>query len=273
MRARRSRAAKIRRSAGLVLVACLWCGIEADAQTIRGTVLDSESGEPVVLAYVGLLEPGRELVVAGLARRDGTFSLRAPAEGSYFLYVERAGYRGVLDGLFELGEGGVIELSVGMRPEPVSVEGVAVDVEGAAGVEGRRRTAWTDAFDERRARGLGHFLVREEIERRAVEDLTDAMRGIPQLVVVPRDVSFTRPTAVRNPEILVRMGLDRCSPSLYVDGHLMVLGGTRPGLAVRPDDYVDVSMAEGIEVYTSPAEIPIEFETGTGCGVVLIWTR
>lgn len=251
------------------LASVLWAGggLEAGAQTIRGRVLDAASGEPVVLAYVGLLEPGRELVVAALADRDGTFSLRAPASGSYFLYVDRAGYRGVLDGLFELGDGGVMDLAVGMRPEPVPVAGVAVDVEG------RRRTAWTAGFDERRARGLGHFLLRSELEHRAVESLTDAMRGIPQLIVVTPAPSFSRPTGVRNPEVLVRMGLDRCSPSLYVDGHLMVSGGRRPGLAVRPDDYVDPSTAEAIEVYTSPAEIPVEFETGTGCGVMLIWTR
>lgn len=258
----------VRRIGALVWAACLLGVTDTEAQVVRGQVLDSQSGDPVVLAYVGLLEPGRELVVAALANRDGTFSLRAPVPGSYFLYVDRTGYRGALDGLFELGEDGVVEVTVGLRPSPVPVEGVVVGVE-----QGRRRTAWTAGFDERRERGLGHFIVREDIERRAAEHLTDAMRGIPQLVVTTPGPSFTRPTGVRHPEVFVRTGTDLCTPSLYVDGHLMVPGGTRPGMAARPDDYVDRAAVEAIEVYTSPAETPVEFETATGCGVMLIWTR
>lgn len=252
----------------LVLAVTLPGAVGADAQVVRGRVVDSESGEPVVLAYVGLLAPGRELVVAGLADRDGVFSLRAPGEGEYFLYVERTGYRSVFDGLFELGDGGVIELAVGLTPAPVPIEPMVVDVTG------RRASFWTAGFDERRERGLGHFIVREQIERRAVENLADAMREIPRLVVTTPAPRFTRPTGVRHPELLMHStGLDPCSPSLFVDGHLVVIGGRRPGLAVRPDDFVDPTSAEAIEVYTSPAEIPVEFETGTGCGVVAIWTR
>lgn len=252
----------------LAFMAALPGAVGADAQVIRGRVVDSESGEPVVLAYVGLLEPGRELVVAGLANRDGTFSLRAPGEGEYFLYVRRNGYRSVFDGLFELGDDGVLDLAVGLRPEPVPIEAVAVDVPG------RRTTSWTTGFDQRRERGLGHFIVREQIERRAVENLTDAMREIPRLIVTTPAPRFSRPTGVRHPELLMRTtGFDPCSPSLFVDGHLVVIGGRRRGLAVRPDDFVDPTAAEAIEVYTSPAEIPVEFETATGCGVVLIWTR
>lgn len=253
----------------LVLTGVLAGAVAAEAQVIRGTVVDSESGEPVVLAYVGLLQPGRELVVAGLANRDGTFSLRAPREGEYFLHVRRSGYRSVFDGLFELGDGGVIELAVGLRPEPVPIEPVVVEASG------RRATrSWTTGFDQRRERGLGHFIVREQIERRAVENLTDAMREIPRLTVTTPAPRFTSPTGVRHPELLMRTnGVDPCSPSLFVDGHLVVIGGRRPGLAVRPDDFVDPTGAQAIEVYTSAAEIPVEFEAATGCGVVAIWTR
>ena len=44
----------------------------SQAQVIRGTVRDARTAEPVMLAYVGLLAPGRELVVAGLADRYGS---------------------------------------------------------------------------------------------------------------------------------------------------------------------------------------------------------
>lgn len=253
----------------LLLTVVLPGAVGAEAQIIRGRVVDSESGEPVVLAYVGLFEPGRELAVAGLANRDGTFSLRAPGEGEYFLHVRRTGYRSVFDGLFELGDEGVIDVAVGLRPEPVPIEAMMVEARG------RRATrSWTTGFDQRRERGLGHFIVREQIERRAVENLADAMREIPRLTVITPAPRFTSPTGVRHPELLMRTnGVDPCSPSLFVDGHLVVIGGRRRGLAVRPDDFVDPTGAEAIEVYTSPAEIPVEFGSATGCGVVVIWTR
>ena len=260
--------ATVRRSVLMVSAVVLAGAGGAHAQTIRGTVVDAESGEPVVLAYVGLLEPGRELVVAGLADDDGSFTLRAPDEGDYFLYVHRSGYLSVLDGLFELGDEGVIDLAVGLRAEPIPVEPVVVSVRG------RRDSFWTEAFDRRRELGLGHFITREQIERRAVENLADAMREVPRLIVTTPAPSFTRPTGVRHPELLMHsMGVDPCSPSLFVDGHLVIIGGRRPGMAVRPDDFVDPSAAEAVEIYTSPAEIPVEFEAGTGCGVVAIWTR
>ncbi|MDX1493215.1 MAG: hypothetical protein R3253_04005 [Longimicrobiales bacterium] len=252
----------------LMLGTPLVSGGGVDAQSIRGRIVDSESAEPVVLAYVGLLEPGRELVAAVLADRNGTFSLTAPVEGEYFLYIERAGYRTVLDGLYELGEEGVIEVAVGLSPQPVTLEPVVV------GILGRREAYWIEAFDRRREAGLGHFILRHQIEARAVENLADAMKGIPRLIVTTPAPSFTGPSGVRHPELLMRStGMDPCSPSLFVDGHLVAVGGLRPRRAVRPDDFVDPTSAEAVEVYTSPAEIPVEFETGTGCGVVVIWTR
>ena len=40
------------------------------AQTLRGRILDSESGDPVMLAYVGLMAAEGEMVVAALATPD-----------------------------------------------------------------------------------------------------------------------------------------------------------------------------------------------------------
>ena len=237
-------------------------------QEIRGSVVDAESAEPVVLAYVGLLAPGREFVVAALADERGRFSVRAPAPGAYFLYVARDGYRPLLDGLFELGEDGVLELSVGMTPAPIPVDPVIVEVSGR-GVD-----LAAVGFYERQASGLGHFVTREEIERSAVEALTDALVGVPGLRVYAPGVDPLVPTGVLNPEILVRRGTEWCLPALYLDGVAVARGGGQAGGdAVRPDDYVDPSEVDAVEIYTHPAETPPRFEATGGCGVVLIWTR
>jgi hypothetical protein len=245
-----------------------WVSGAAHAQVIRGTIVDSETREPVVLAYVGLLAPGRELVVAGLAEFDGTFSLEAPQEGSYFLYVDRTGYRPILDGLFELGAGGELELSIGMRPEPVELTPLVV------GVEGGVADLSAVGFYERRDRGFGHFIERETIERVAVDNLTDALRNIPRLQVTTPAPSAVAPTQVLSPQIFVRYGTEYCSPTLYIDGRPVVFGTTQATRrAVRPDDFVDPSEVEAVEVYTSPADTPLVYENTGGCGVVVIWTR
>lgn len=257
-------------AAAFAVGAWLAGAVPLHGQVIRGRVVDSESAEPVVLAYVGLLAPGSELVVATLADDDGHFSVRAPAVGSYFLYVTRTGYRAVVDGLFELGENGVFELLIGMRRAPIPVDPITVAVEGGV------RDLRTVGFYERRDLGLGHFIEREEIQRVAIEDLTDALRGIPRFRVVTPAPSRVAPTGVLKPEILVRQGADYCSPTLFIDGTVVALGSRNrrsPQTAVRPDDFVDPSDVEAVEIYTSPARTPAAFEATGGCGAVLIWTR
>ncbi len=240
---------------------------EARGQELRGAIVDAASARPVVLAYVGLLAPGREFVVATLADGEGRFSIRAPEAGSYFLYVARTGYRPLLDGLFDLGEDGVLELSVGMTPAPIPVEPVVVEVEGR-GVD-----LASVGFYERRASGQGHFITREEIERSAVGELADAMRNVVGLRVYEPGVNPLFPTGVQHSEILVRRDGEWCSPTLFVDGVAVARGGRGGSRPVRPDDYVDPSEVDGVEIYTRPAETPLEFERTGGCGAVLVWTR
>ena len=71
----------------------------AAAQTLRGRIVDTVSGDPVTLTFVALLEEGREMVVSTLGASDGSFSLTAPDDGSYLLYVARSGYGTVMDGI------------------------------------------------------------------------------------------------------------------------------------------------------------------------------
>ncbi len=253
----------------LCVVGALGGSGAASAQAVRGTVADAESGEPVPLAYVGLLEPGRELVVATLADADGSFSLEAPAAGSYLLYyVTRAGYRTVLDGVFELGDGGVLEVAVGLAPNPFPMESLIVEVEGA-------RDLRTVGFYERRDGGMGYFFEREEIARVAVDDVTDVLHGVPGFRVVTPVASVLSPSQVLSPEILVRRGADYCSPTLFVDGHAVAHGSRHADsrAAVRPGEFVDPSDVEAVEIYVRSAETPPQFEAVNGCGVMLVWTR
>ena len=238
----------------------------SQAQGIRGTGRDARTAEPVMLAYVGLLAPGRELVVAGLADRDGSFSLNAPAAGSYFLYVARMGYKSVIDGLFQVGEDGVFELQVGLTRAAVELEDLVVEAEE------QRSKLELVGFMERAAIGRGTFLIGEDIQAIALDKITDAFRNIPGLDVVTAR-PFVGPEAMRNPEIRIRRGGGECSPTLYVDGAIMALGSQRPESGpVRPDDFVMPASVEAVEIYVRPSETPIQYEAMGRCGVVLIWT-
>ena len=238
----------------------------SQAQVIRGTVRDARTAEPVMLAYVGLLAPGRELVVAGLADRYGSFSLNAPAAGSYFLYVARMGYKSVIDGLFQVGEDGVFELQVGLTRAAVELEDLVVEAEE------QRSKLELVGYMERAAIGRGTFLIGEDIQAIALDKITDAFRNIPGLDVVTAR-PFVGPEAMRNPEIRIRRGGGECSPTLYVDGAIMALGSQRPESGpVRPDDFVMPASVEAVEIYVRPSETPIQYEAMGRCGVVLIWT-
>ena len=235
-------------------------------QIIKGRVQDVSTSEPVMLAYVGLLAPGRELVVAGLADRFGSFSLQAPAAGSYFIYVARMGYKSVVDGLYQVGEDGVFELQIGLVPAPIEVEDVLVETED------QKSKLESVGFMERAAIGRGTFLIRKDIQAVALNKITDAFRNIPGLDVVTAR-PFVGPEAMRNPEIRIRRGGGECSPTLYVDGAIMALGSQRPESGpVRPDDFVMPASVEAVEIYVRPSETPIQYEAMGRCGVVLIWT-
>jgi len=260
--------------AALVLALCAWTSGASisQAQVIRGTIRDARTSEPVMLAYVGLLAPGRELVVAGLADRYGSFSLHAPAAGSYFLYVARMGYKSVIDGLFQVGEDGVFELQVGLTPAAIDLEDLVVEAEE------RMSKLELVGFLERAAIGRGTFLIGKDIQAVALDKITDAFRNIAGLEIVTTK-PFVGPEAVRNPEIRMRRGGGECSPTLYVDGAIMALGSQRPESGpdriqrgVRPDDFVTPASVEAVEIYVRPSETPIQYEAIGRCGVVLIWT-
>lgn len=250
---------------GLSAVAVALCTVAPlGAQTVRGTVLDSQSGEPVMLAYVGLLAEGEDLVVAALADNRGSFALTAPEAGDYLLYVMRTGYETLMDGVFELGDAATLDLRIGLKPSPIPLEELTV--------EAVREESLLESvgFYDRAVSGRGHFMIREEIERTAVERVTDAFRGVPNVGVLSQRPLVGGPDVMQMPAIVVRRGGGQCSPTLYVDRAVVAFGVNEP---VRPDDYVTPSEIEAIEVYARPSEVPVEFDAIGDCGVVLIWTR
>lgn len=248
----------------LAALSCFVAASDASAQTLRGRILDSETREPVMLAYVGLMAEEGEMVVAALATSEGDFELNAPDRGSYFLYVSRTGYETLVDGLFDIGSDAVMDVQVGLRPRPVELAPVLVETEAD------RSPLEIEGFYERAIRGQGTFLVREEIQRRAIDKISDAFREIPRIIIDESRPLTGSMAVMQYPSVQILRNGRLCSPTFYLDRHVIAMGGSQ---VVRPDDFVTPTELEAIEVYTRSNEVPVGFDEITNCGVVLMWTR
>ena len=237
---------------------------DAAAQTLRGRILDSETREPVMLAYVGLMADEGEMVVAALATTEGVFELTAPDDGSYFLYVSRTGYETLVDGMFDIGADAVMDVQVGLRARPVELAPVVVEAEA------ERSPLEIAGFYDRALMGQGTFMVREEIQRKAIDKISDAFREIPRIVIDESRPLTGSHAVMQYPAVQLMRNGRLCSPTFYLDRHVIAMGGSQ---IVRPDDFVTPAEIEAIEVYTRPSEIPTGFDELTSCGVVLMWTR
>lgn len=115
-------------------------------------------------------------------------------------------------------------------------------------------------FYERRARHMGYFLGREDIERSADVGMTAALRRLPGVRVVQMPGALGRS---------VRFAGAHCEPVVYVDGFAASLGSFDL-------DMFNLRTVEGVEVYPTAGSIPPEFAGTYGgefCGVIAIWSR
>lgn len=121
----------------------------------------------------------------------------------------------------------------------------------------RDRARLLAAFEARRHHGgAGHFVTRDDIEKRHPASLSDILRTVPGIVVTGREVGRTG----------VRFTRSTCAPQFFVDG--------LPIESFRTDD-MPPSDVEGIELYSSAAGVPAEYNRlrATNCGTILIWSR
>lgn len=130
-----------------------------------------------------------------------------------------------------------------------------VDVLRDVTVVGRRRRELSD-FLERRDRGMGHFITREQIAKQHRPRFTDLFRTIPGVRVAEK----LSPDA--NKLIFSDGPAGACEPQVYVDGVLLV-SEDHLNTLVRPDDVA------AVEIYKA-SEAPVQYQTG-GCGTILIW--
>ena len=115
-------------------------------------------------------------------------------------------------------------------------------------------------FWARRARGFGKFLTRDEIEQKNASQFVDVVRNVSgvriQIARGRPDIRF-RGAAFGNPR--------DCPPQYWLDGIPLQNGGA---------DEFSPTNVEAIELYSSPATTPPQFNTRSAtCGTVVVWSR
>lgn len=187
----------------------------------------------------------------------GGFRFPGAPEGSVKLTMRRLGYEQATVDL-ELKPGRIDSLVVALTAIPAVLAGVNVNEDVNA-----RSKRLLAGFWERKARGIGNYMTREEVIERNAHSFPDLVRMKPgtQIVMVNgrKQVRFSRSPTIRGD----------CPPLYFLDG-MRIENAT--GEEVQPGD------VEAIEMYSSTATIPPQFQprmvaNPRTCGVIVVWTR
>ena len=108
----------------------------ADAQQIRGRVVDEANGSAVPMAGVFLLGSGRAVVSSALAGPDGRYVLDVPGGGEFVLRVQRLGYFEAESPLLAISGDRSYDVDLSVRPEPLRIEGLEVEIQA------ERQNSW-----------------------------------------------------------------------------------------------------------------------------------
>ncbi len=213
---------------------------------VRGTVVDNESGDPVVGAAVslGAGPSGTRGIGTRVTDDDGAFLFREVPSGTYRIYVSTLGYERMRDTLQVNGERD-LELILPLSRDPVRLEPIIVRADP---VQSPRRD-WEGRAEYRSV----YLVTREEIKRRNPDDMSDLLNAVPGGIVVP--------TPPYGYTLLLR---GQCLPGVWLDG-------IEIPYVTSIDQFMSPHDVEAIEVYHG-FELPVEFGVNP-CGGILIWTR
>ena len=211
------------------------------SSTIRGRVLDRESGGPLRDASVRLPELG----LGRLTNEQGWFEFSGVSFGSRVMVTELLGYASRTDTLL-LRQGELLDVTIEMAVDPIPLEGITVTARprwlAATGFFRRQESA--NAYS-------GRQWSREEIQARNPFFVQDILTTAPGIHLRADRSGKSR-----------LYGRRRCPLAVYVDDVLV------------PDfnmDTLDPDWIEALEVYHGgSAFMPPEYGM-KHCGVVLIW--
>jgi hypothetical protein len=243
--------------AGIAAIAIALAPASIAAQTITGTILDAATNRPVDAAEILLHGEDEAIVARAQSDAAGRFTIHPPAAGAWVLTVRRIGFTTIVSDPLQLQAGDWVTVDVILATDAIALDPIVVTARRSIRSPDVQR--FYDRRDLAARSGIGHFIVRDEIERLSPQRPTDLLRGMPGLRVV-------RGQSGRGEGIRMASG---CIPAIYVDG--MPLNRMQRTDSV--DDFVAVLDLEGIEIYRGATSRVAQYHDPTGCGLILVWTR
>jgi hypothetical protein len=221
------------------------------AQTLRGTVYDASTREPIAGTAI---QVSSNIGQARRATTDsaGAFSLTMSSAGLYTIVATRIGYIPHRGDTVRIRDAESVRVQIELDRSAVLLRPIVV-VERISGLP--------DGFEQRRAAGFGRFLTRTDIEHRRGARTTDLLRGMAGVQLIP-----ARRGRGPGNVLMMRGTAGLCTPAVWIDGLQLADGGA------MLDDLLNPSNLEAVEVYNSTTNAPIQYRTGN-CGVLLFWTK
>jgi hypothetical protein len=224
-------------------------GDPRDGVRVSGHVVDRTTGVDLSSARLVFTprDPDREGRWEQLTDSAGRFAIEWLPLGTYDLHVEALAFL-ELTRPVTFAAAGAADVRVEMVPDALELEPIVVTA---------TRLAWLAdvGFYERRARGLGYSLAREEIEARNPYLVSDIFYGIPGADVISERTG-------RTPAFVLLRG--RCVPQVVLDG--APFSGPIP-----VDQVASVAELEAIEVYHGSTG-PVRYSSSS-CGTIMLWTK
>jgi hypothetical protein len=213
--------------------------------TLRGRVIDSETGRGVEKASVRIQGHAVQLTTDSLGR----FQALDLTAGAVEVSLEALGYAQELFRV-ELPGAGVVERDfaldfTGYKMPEIVVQGRVEEL-----------APRYLPFEQRRLRGIGSFIRWDELNKKGANSVGDALRTVRGVRIQCDQASY---------ECYAVMARSfNCRPTWWVDG--VEVHSFGESTSIR-DVY-------GIEIYRGPGEVPGEFAgSDAACGVIVVWTK
>ena len=261
-----------------IVVSMLWAGwlaAQAPAGEIRGTVMTAE-GLPIAEAEIRVMGTG----LSATSDAKGWFAVRGLDQGEFVVQARRIGYKAQQFGARLWREGEVKEVKIVLERGEYELPEIVVAARQLKPIE----YGWTTRFDDffrRKQVGLGHYILRDEIDRKGAGRTPSLLAGV-------RGVGLRyRHPGISGTDVTIA-GCSRVS--VWIDGSKQRYPDLPPQRSVVTGGLVNFkedrgsaatgeylqrvlpSQIEMMEIYRGPGEMPAEF-LDDSCAAIAIWTR
>lgn len=249
---------------------------------LQGRVVSDSARLPIADAQASIARLGLT------ARSDsaGRFRLTGLPSGAHQVVVRALGFA-TDSTIVETAGNEVVASEFALKRSAVRLPGQRITAPEAPFVSAKMAT-----FRDRQKAGIGHFVTRDMLAKAEGGTPTgDVLSKLPG-VNVKRGQSKAWIATGRaanaqgrcafckegstdiNPADWAAGARPACYMDVYIDGILVYADNQRPGVPLFDVNTLPPAHIEAMEVYTSAAQVPIQYNrTSSSCGVLLIWTR